>query len=427
MEKLKVAVIGAGSTYTPELIEGFLRRKEILPVGEFVLMDIDRSKLEIVGGLCERMVRSAGMDCRFVLTEDLGITLAEADFVLCQLRVGKLTARVKDERIPLKYNLIGQETCGIGGFFKALRTIPVMLRIAEQMEALCPKAWLINFSNPSGILAHALLNHTRTRMIGLCNVPYNMKKNIKEGMKLEQAEVEYVGLNHLSWITAIRQNGRDYLKEAVDMGLQGGAMKNIPAGGFSAELLKTVGAIPSSYLEYYYFKEKKLKLLKESELTRGEICMKIEEELLRIYSNSALHTKPEQLDSRGGANYSESAVSLVDAIHNDRQEIHTVNVLNGSSLDFMEPGDSVEINAVVGRDGVHPVKIMNFTNRHIIDYMRMLKAYERETVAAAVYGDEDAAMRALMMNPLVGDYHLAKECFREMKEVHRDFLPQFFK
>lgn len=424
-KKLKIAIIGAGSTYTPELMEGIIKRKDVLPLQELALMDIDERKLGIVGGLCERMVQAAGMPARIIKTQDLDEALRDADFVLAQIRVGKLPARVLDERIPLKYGLIGQETCGIGGFFKAMRTIPVMLQIARRMEELCPNAWLINFSNPAGIITEAILNHTNVRMLGLCNVPFNMYKSIRETLELPNASMTYVGLNHLSWITAIEQDGKDYLKDALEMGLNSEAMKNIPSSGFSKELVQLVGAIPSSYLEYYYFKDKKLKLLKESEQTRGEKCMDIEEELLNIYSNAELHTKPELLSSRGGANYSEVAISLVDAIYNDKQEVHVVNLLNHGALDFMEDTDAIEVAAVIGKDGAKPVRIPNFDNRHIIDYMRMVKAYERETVAAAVEGSEEAAMRALMMNPLVGDYQTAHDCFQELKEAHRAYLPQF--
>jgi 6-phospho-beta-glucosidase len=426
-EQLKIAIIGSGSTYTPELIEGMIKRKDVLPIGELVLMDIDDRKLRTVGELCERMIRAANVNCRVVMTQDLDEALRGADFVLGQIRVGKLPARVLDEKIPLKYGLIGQETCGIGGFFKAMRTIPVMLQIAERMKALCPDAWLINFSNPAGIITEAILNHTDIKMLGLCNVPYNMFKSIRESLNLDRPNIEYIGLNHLSWITAIEQDGKDYLKTALDMGLNSETMKNIPASGFSKDVIRMAGAIPSSYLEYYYFKNKKLQVVRDMELSRGEKCIQIEEDLLKIYSDSELHSKPELLASRGGANYSEVAISLVDAIYNDKQEVHVVNLLNNGALDFMRDNDAVEVCAVVGKDGAKPVKIENFANQHIIDYMRMVKAYERETVAAAVTGDEDSAMRALLMNPLVGDYNAAQGAFQELKEAHKAYLPQFHK
>ncbi|MGZ9583306.1 6-phospho-beta-glucosidase [Paenibacillus marinisediminis] len=424
--KLKIAIIGSGSTYTPELIEGMIKRKDNLPIDELVLMDIDERKLGIVGRLCERMIQAAHLPCKVTMTMDLDEALRDASFVLAQIRVGKLPARVLDEQIPLTHNMIGQETCGIGGFFKAMRTIPVMLHIAERMKELCPDAWLINFSNPAGIITEALLNHSEVKMLGLCNVPFNMFKSIRETLHLEDPRFTYIGLNHLSWITAIEQDGTDYLKQALQMGLNSEAMKNIPSSGFSKELIQMVGAIPSSYLEYYYFKNKKLNTLHASEQTRGQKCMQIEEELLAIYEDSELHTKPDLLSTRGGANYSEVAISLVDAIYNDKQEVHVVNLLNNGALDFMEDSDAVEVCAIIGKDGAKPIKVPHFDNRHIIDYMRMVKAYERETVAAAVTGSEDTAMRALLMNPLVGDYDAAYSCFQEMKEAHKAYLPQFF-
>ena len=426
MRSIKVAIIGSGSTYTPELIEGFINRREELPLRSVYLVDIDARKRQIVGDLCERMLRAKGIDCPVVQTGAWDEALDGADFVLAQLRVGKLPARILDEKIPLKHRMIGQETCGIGGMFKGLRTVPVMLAICERMQALCPDAWLINFSNPAGIVTQAIRNHTPVKMLGLCNAPFNMYKSVREQLALEHdADVEYLGLNHLSWITAIRQNGRDLLGDAIAKGLNSEAMKNIPAQGFPQELIRQVGAIPSSYLEYYYFREKKLQLLLEAKETRGEQCVRIEEELLALYSDPDLSVKPEQLMQRGGAYYSEVAISLVDAIHNDRNNLHVVNTLNEGALSFMADDDAVEITARVGASGARPIASPGFANTHIIDYMRTVKAYEREVVQAAMHGDVDAAMRALLINPLAGDYDSARDCFYELLEAHRAYLPQF--
>ena len=426
MKTLKLAIIGAGSTYTPELIEGIINKKDSLPVGKLYLMDIDERKLNIVGGLAQRQIKAAGLNCEVVLTNSLDDSLSGADFVLAQIRVGKLPARVLDEKIPLKYGLIGQETNGIGGFFKGMRTIPELMKIAKRMEELCPEAWLINFSNPAGMITEALLNHANVKMIGVCNVPINMIDSLKRRLNLPNAEVEYVGLNHLSWVTKITQDGVDYLQKAIAEGVNSEAMKNIPASGFSAELIRTVGAIPSSYLEYYYFKDTKLKNALNAPKTRGEICIEIENQLLEIYSNSELHTKPELLSKRGGARYSEVAINLVDSIYNDKQDIQVVNTLNKGALDFMDDNDVVEISCVIGKDGPKPIKA-NVKNQHIIEYMKMMKAYEKHSVNAALTGDEDEAMRALLINPLVFDYHKAYPCFQELKEVHKQYLPQFFK
>ncbi len=425
MKKFKIAIIGAGSTYTPELIEGIINRSDVLPVTELALMDIDERKLGIVGGLCRRMVEKAGLKLKFQLTMDLTEALTEADFVLAQIRVGKLPCRILDEKIPLKYGLIGQETTGIGGFFKALRTIPVMLEITRKMEELCPDAWLINFSNPSGILAQALQNHTRIKTLGLCNAPINMFAGVEEALGRSDLEIEYVGLNHLSFITGIRGDGKDMLQEALAQGVNGRGMKNIPLEGFSPELIQTVGAIPSSYLEYFYFRDDKLKHLLEEEKSRGEVCVEIEERLLEQYQQEDLAEKPKELEKRGGARYSEAAISLVDAIYNDKQEPHVVNVLNQGALEFMAEDDTVEIAAIIGKDGAKPVPIRNFTNRHVVEIMQTVKAYERHTVKAAMDGDDKEAIRALLIHPLVGDYNKAKLCYEEMKEVHKEYLPQF--
>ncbi len=425
MHKLKIAIIGAGSTYTPELIEGIIRRSSSLPVTELVLMDIDKPKLEIVGGLCRRMIEKAGLSIEFSLTLELEPALVGADFVLSQIRVGKLPCRVLDEKLPLKYGLIGQETTGIGGFFKALRTIPVMIQITKEMERLCPDAWLINFSNPSGIVAEALQKHTAIKTLGLCNVPINMFAEVEQALGEKEMDIQYIGLNHLSFITGIRKENRELLSEVLERGLQGQGMKNIPLQGFSTELIKTIGAIPSSYLEYYYYRDDKLKHLLEEEKCRGEICMEIEEQLLALYQQEELKDKPKELEKRGGARYSEAAISLVDAIYNDKQEVHVVNVRNQGALEFLEDGDTVEIPSVIGRSGAYPIPVRNFYNRHVMELMRTVKAYERHTVNAAVNGDDEEAMRALLIHPLVGDYHKAKLCYEEMKQAHKEYLPQF--
>lgn len=425
MSNLKLTIIGAGSTYTPELLEGVILRKDSLPVTEIALMDINDEKLQTVGNLCIRMIEKAGLKAKVILTNNLEEALTGADFVLCQIRVGQLACRVLDEKIPLKYGLIGQETTGIGGFFKALRTIPVLMDITKHMEHICPEAWLINFSNPSGILAQALQNYTKIKTIGLCNVPINMITEVEQALGEKNLDIEYVGLNHLSYITGVRKGDKDLLLEALEQGSGGRGMKNIPLQGFSSELIKTIGAIPSSYLEYFYFKDDKLKHLMEEEKCRGEVCMDIEERLLELYRDKNLSVKPKELESRGGARYSEAAISLVDAIYNDKQEVHVINTLNQGALEFMANDDSVEISAIVGKNGVSPLPVKNFKNRHVMELMQTVKAYERHTVLAAINGDEEEALKALLIHPLVGDYNKAVACFKEMKEAHKVYLPQF--
>ena len=425
---MKICIIGAGSTYTPELVEGIINKRDTLPVTELVFMDIDERKLNIVGGLCQRMIEAAGLPCKTELVlNDYAYALKDADFVLAQIRVGKLPARVKDEKIPLKYGLIGQETCGIGGMFKGLRTIPVMMKIVKLMEEHCPNAWLINFSNPSGMIAEALLNYTNVKMMGLCNVPINTIDGIKRNMNLPNANIEYMGLNHFAYITKIEADGKDYLQEALEAGLNSESMKNIPASGFTKEQVAAIGAIPTCYLEYYYFKDHKLETLKKSEKTRGEKCMEIEEELLEIYQNSELHVKPAQLSQRGGARYSEVAINLVNSIWNDCGDVQVVNVLNKGAIPFLKDTDAVEICAKIGKNGATPLPVTGVITDHMVEYISNVKAYERHAVKAAINGDKLEAMRALAVNPLVGDLKSASECFDEMVEAHKEFLPQFCK
>lgn len=421
---LKIAIIGSGSTYTPELIEGIINKRETLPVRELYFMDIDERKRTIVGGLCVRMIEHAGLPCKCVLTDNLDEALNGADFVLAQIRVGKLPARVKDETIPLKYNLLGQETNGIGGMFKGLRTVPEIVRIAHRMEELCPDAWLINFSNPAGMVAEAVLNNTKIKMFGLCNVPINMETSIKDKLGLKDAEVEYVGLNHLSWVTSIVHDGHDYLSDAIAQGLNSEAMKNIPATGFSKDVIKAVGGIPNSYLEYYYFRGNKVEKCLHAEKCRGEECMEIEENLLEMYSDTGLYVKPELLSKRGGARYSEVAINLVNSIYNDTNDIHVVNLKNNGAVPFMDDDDVVEVRARIGKNGGVPLPVTHY-NEHIASYMKMMKAYEKSAIKAALTGNVDDAYRALLINPLTGDWDKLYPCFYELLEAHIDFLPKF--
>ena len=321
MKEITVAVIGSGSTYCPELVDGFIKAQSSLKLKKISFMDIDERKRTIVGNLCLRMLKKAGIECETLLTDNLDEALQGADFVVTQIRVGMLHARYLDETIPLKYDLIGQETTGIGGFFKALRTIPVMQHICDRIEAICPNAWLINFTNPSGIITEFVLNHTNVKCMGLCNVPINMIDDTKEAMG-DDCDITYVGLNHLSWITSVKKDGKELIDDMLAQGFSTKVMANIKDDGFSLDCLNAVRGIPSSYLQYYYCRDAKLKHQKEDEKCRARVCMEIEEELLEMYSDETLVTKPALLDQRGGHKYSLAAVSLIDSIANDLSLIH---------------------------------------------------------------------------------------------------------
>ncbi|MDR0221611.1 MAG: 6-phospho-beta-glucosidase, partial [Lachnospiraceae bacterium] len=322
MSKLKAAIIGAGSTYTPELIEGFTARKETLPFSEFVLMDIDEKRLEVVGGLAKRQMQAAGFSGEIILTTDVDRAVDGASFVFGQVRVGKMPARVNDEKIPLKYGCLGQETTGAGGFMKALRTVPVILDIAERMKkSAADGAWLINFSNPSGIIAQAVLTETDTKMIGLCNCAINMLKEIEDTIGTADFDYEYVGLNHLSFITSVVKKGESENIVAALSGKAATTMKNIPEIEYDPALLRAIPYIPSSYLSYFYTREQQIEKCRKAKLTRGEECQVLEDSLIAQFKDPNLSVKPKELEQRGGSLYSTAAVSVAEAIHNDKNEV----------------------------------------------------------------------------------------------------------
>lgn len=427
MNNLKIAVIGAGSTYTPELINGFITRNKQLKIDSFYMMDIDREKTEIVTGLGKRMLEANGINSKVIITENAEEAIEGADYILGQIRVGKLDARIRDEKIPLRYDLLGQETTGAGGFMKALRTIPVMMDIARKIERLSPEAWFINFSNPSGIIADALLNNTNVKMLGLCNAPINMIRRAKEMLpeNTKNFDYDFVGLNHLFWLTAIYADGKEILQNLFSGGYKDNSLKNIPEVIYEEELLKAIKGLPVSYLNYYYFRDKMIKKCRDAGRTRGEECKVIEAELLELYKDINLKEKPGVLDKRGGALYSEAAVSIVDAIENDKNEIQVVDVKNNGALSFMGKDDVIEAKCIINKKGATPIKINNFNNQHVIGLMQAVKAYEKLTVRAGIEGSYEAALGALLANPLVGDYCKAKGVLDEMLEANKEFLPQF--
>ena len=428
MNGLCMAVIGAGSTYTPELIEGLICRRERLPLRELRLMDIDARKNEIVGNFAERMLRAAGIAAKVVRTEDLRAALEGVDFAVAQVRVGGLVARRLDERIPLKYGLLGQETTGIGGMMKALRTIPVVRNIARTMEAVAPGATLINFSNPSGLVAQALLGEApERRLIGLCNVPINMQAQAAQLLSVSPEALEYgfVGLNHLLYLNSVRQDGRERIGELLQRPLEQ-MQKNIPDVPADMDFLRQIEALPCGYLNYFYARRAMLEKCRKAEQCRAEQCMEIERELLALYRQPELCRKPEILSKRGGALYSEAAISLMEAIWCDTGAEHVVNVRNDGAYPFMAADDVVEVQCRVNRAGCRPLPLRKQPHRHIIGLMQAVKAYERLAAQAAMEGDMGAALEALAVHPLIGDIQAGKACLQEMLQANRAYLPQFF-
>ncbi len=425
MKQLKIAVMGAGSTYTPELVNGFVTRNKSLCIDSLYLMDIDEEKLNIVGSLIRRIFLANGMQTKVVFTGSVREAVEGADYVIGQIRVGRLPARITDEKIPLKYGLLGQETTGAGGFMKGMRTIPVILDIARQMEQLCPNAFFINFSNPSGMVAQAVSDASAIKIIGLCNGPVNMLRGVSRLLGGETFDYDFVGLNHLCFITGLYQNGTDILKERLSDAAAMETLKNIPGATYSEDLMKAVGAIPIGYLNYYYFREEQIEHCQREEKTRGEVCREIESELLTLYQNPELKEKPSLLDKRGGALYSEAAVSLIDSIETDKQDFHVLDVKNNGVIDYLQRDDIVEVKCRVGKNGAVPMPVRNQGGEYIRGLVSAVKAYERLSVKAALTGDYDSALAALLVHPLIGDYHKAKPLLDEMLAENKEFLPQF--
>jgi 6-phospho-beta-glucosidase len=422
---LKIAVIGGASVYTPELVEGFLERKDELPLGELCLMDIDPARLQIVGRFAERMVQAKGGAFRVTLASRREEALAGADFVIAQIRVGGMTARALDERIPPQFGVVGQETTGPGGFAKALRTIPVMLELAHAMGKLCPNTFLINFTNPSGVVTEALLRYSNVRVLGLCNIPTGFKYTFATWLQVDPSEIEldYVGLNHLGWVRGVRCAGEDVFSKVFAEALDRARRGELP---FSPDLLEILGMIPSYYLRYYYHHDEVLAEQRAAGKTRAEEVQAIDAELLRMYADPALVRKPELLGKRGGAYYSTAAVTLISAIYNDKREVHIVNVRNDGAIPDLSADAVVEVPALVDREGAHPLPCGPLPPQ-IRGLVQALKSYEELTVEAAVTGDERRTIQALLAHPLVPSFAVAQGLWKALKEAHRPYLPQFFR
>lgn len=351
--KIKIAVIGGGSSYTPELVEGLIKGYSDMPVSELWLVDIEegRHKLEIVGSLAKRMVKKSGLPMQVHLTLDRRAAIQGADFVTTQMRVGLLEARKLDEHIPIRHGVIGQETTGPGGMFKALRTIPVILDICRDIEELAPNAWMLNFTNPAGMVTEAVTKYSRVKTVGLCNSPINFKKFLAEAYQTPESQVlpEFVGINHLHWVTSALVDGKERLPELL-MGKGEYTAKNVPTMGWDPEFLQSLVCIPTYYLKYYYMTTEMLeeeKTALEKDGTRADVVSRVEKELFELYADETLEDKPKQLEQRGGAFYSEAAVHLMQSLYLGRNDIQTLNVRNGGIYDFLPEDASIEINCVV--------------------------------------------------------------------------------
>ena len=421
---VKIAVIGGASTYTPELVEGLATHHDRLPVDELVLYDINHERLEIVGGLAGRILKKREWPGTLALSGNRDQALDGADFVVIQLRVGGQQARLLDETLPLEFGCIGQETTGPGGFAKALRTVPVVLEIAEQVGRHSARdAWIVDFTNPVGIVMQALLDEGH-RAIGLCNSAMGFQRMVARLLQTTAAalELEHVGLNHLTWERAARIDGQDGLPALLEAKADEiGREISIPAA-----LIRLLGAIPSYYLRYYYCTDEVLaEQISGHKRARAEEVMAIERTLLELYADPRLEEKPDLLMQRGGAYYSEAAAQLIASLHAGTGDLQAVDIRNQGALPDLADDAVVEIPARIDRAGAHGQPLAPL-RPEMAGLVQQVKAYERLTVAAAIHGDRKAALEALMANPLVRTHRTADTLLAALLEANRDHLPRFF-
>jgi 6-phospho-beta-glucosidase len=420
---VKIAVIGGGSTYTPELIEGFARRAGVLAVEELVLQDISVDRLEVVGGLARRILAKQGFPARLTTTTSLESAVDGAVAVLVQLRVGGQRARLVDETLPGRFGLLGQETTGPGGFAKALRTVPVVLGIADTVEKLAaPGAWIVDFTNPVGIVTRALLDAGH-RAVGLCNSAIGFQRRLAGafGVTPDRVRLDHAGLNHLTWIRAVSVDGVDRLPELLDSPALAEVAEDT---GLPADLLRTLRAIPSYYLHYFYCTDEAVRAQAEGH-TRAEEVLDIERTLLEMYADPALDRKPELLERRGGAYYSEAAAALVTSLLTGDGAHHYVDIRNGGTIAGLPDEAVVEVPALVDTAGPHPVPVSPLAPE-MLGLVQAVTAYEVLAIEAARTGSPDTALRALVANPLVRQWHLAVPLLDALLEANRAHLPRFF-
>ena len=435
MKELKIVTIGGGSSYTPELVEGLIRRKKagILNVKEFWLVDIEegKKKLEIIAALAKRMVESSGVDMEIHASLDRREALKGADFVTTQFRVGKLDSRIEDERRAYRFGLIGQETNGVGGFTKTLRTVPVILDICRDIEEICPDAWLVNFANPSGMVTEAILRYTKVKAIGVCNRAYTFKILISKILECdpEKVHMDLIGLNHFFFINDITVDGISYFEKvhtAYKLNSNEEARK-IQKTDLPVELMDAIQSIPNAYLDYYFMKDKTYeKFVKDADTvgTRGEVVQKLEAELFQKYEKAEVHTKPAELEQRGGAYYSDAALDVIDGIANDRNNVQYVNIQNQGALPYLSDDAVIECTCLINKDGAKCIaeKETNALQKAMIS---LQKAFEQLTIECAVEGSYDKGLMALTINPLIFDAYKARDVLADLLEGNRQFLPQF--
>ncbi len=426
---MKLTVIGGGSSYTPELLDGLFSRLDQIPVSEVWMMDRDERRLGINAAFARRMAEQNGNPFTIHATTDMHAAVKDAKYVVTQIRVGQMQARINDEKLGLKHGIIGQETTGVGGFACALRTIPRILEVAHAMEELAPKGFLINFTNPAGINTEAVIKHSKIRTVGLCNVPIGIIMDVLKhtGGGVGDLELDYVGLNHLAWVRKFVFQGNDITRTAIETFIENAAeeweVESTRENMITA--IRQLNMIVNPYLQYYYSTATVLDTLKAKECTRGEEVVKVENTLFEKYRDVELKEKPEELSKRGGAHYSTAAFHLVDAIENNRGNRQIVCCRNNGAVPTFDDDVAVEIPALISEEGAAGIA-QAAPEPPIRGLMQLVKAYESLTVEAAVKGDRTAAFNAMLLHPLMPDANGCKALLDELLEINRPHLQGTF-
>ncbi len=428
---MKVCVIGGGSSYTPELVKGFLERRDTFPMTELWLMDILPERLEIVGKFAQRMVEAAGAPFTVHLTTDQREGIRGASYVTTQLRVGWMAARREDEYLGLRHGLIGQETTGIGGMAKAIRTIPVVLNIAKDMRELAPGALLVNFTNPAGLVTEALNRYAAdVPAVGVCNVSITTKMHFMELLGLQatadpkKAKLDTLGLNHLTWHRGFSLDDEDLWPQVFQKTLQELKTSDHPA--WDPATVESLGMIPNYYLQYFYYTDRKLAEQQEWPPSRAEAVMKIEADLLREYGEPDRTEPPGDLMKRGGAYYSTLATQVLDSHYNDLGDTQVVNVRHNGAVPGWDPSWVLEMPCTIDRSGIHPIPTDPLPPA-TFGLVAQIKSYELLTVEAAVHGDRNAAYQALLAHPLGPTADKINAVLDDMLNTNRRYMPQFFR
>ncbi|MBN1978886.1 MAG: 6-phospho-beta-glucosidase [Anaerolineae bacterium] len=428
---LKVAIIGGGSTYTPELINGFLERTDAFPVGELWLMDISPERLEVVGGFAQRMVEAKGAPFAVHLSTDRREAVRDASYVITQLRVGGMAARRADEYLGRRHGLIGQETTGVGGMAKGLRTIPVILSVAGDMRELAPGALLVNFANPAGLVTEAVSCYEPgVAVVGVCNAALNAKMTILERLEKQEhriaphrAELKTLGLNHLTWHYGFTVDGEDIWPEVFAGFLDELEQSSEPRWDIAT--VEILGMIPNYYLKYYYDTDKMLAAQEKWPPSRAEEVMQVEADLLRKYAEADRSEPPEDLMKRGGAHYSTVATQLLNAHYNDLQENHVVNIVHQGAVKSWPEDWVLEMPCRVGAEGIIPIPAKPLPPA-CFGLLAHVKSYEVLTVEAAIHGDRKAAYEALLTHPLGPPAGQVQTVLDDLLETNRKYLPRFW-